>query len=181
MTSRKKPSEGIALLSMYNDEEEDDEMEDVNDASQEEQGRDRQQLPDEDDYRELRSAEEDVQMVDGDRMDVAGDSGNSYNTPQVIDDRLTPDKAQFGPSTPQQQRGSTASPKPQQRDVPLGNLRSRRGKVTIVDYGHDEVAMSPEPEVVSFSFFVFVFGFYVCLFDCLESLKNLNKDICGIF
>ncbi|KAF7803306.1 SAP30-binding protein [Senna tora] len=78
MASKKKQSEGIALLSMYNDEE-DDEMEDA----EEDQDGEQQEEHQEDD---------------------------------------------------------------EQRVVSLDSSRSRRGTLTIVDYGHDEVAMSPEPE-----------------------------------
>lgn len=144
MASRKKQSEGIALLSMYNDEEEDDEMEDLEEGGEEEGQREQAEN---DDYVDPRSAE-DASMVDADRM-VSGDSGNDDSTPPVVEDgNLSPDKG-FGPSTPQQPQVSSKSPPsprlPQQQSAAsLDSLRSRRG---IVDYGHDEAAMSPEPEV----------------------------------
>ena len=142
MASRKK-SEGIAMLSMYDDEEEDDEMEDVEDARQEEE---RRELRDDDDYREPRSAEDASMMMDGDRM-AAGDSGNDDGTPPVDgEENFTPDKG-FGPYTPQQPQVPLTSPPMQQQSVPLDGLRSRRGTLTIVDYGHDEGAMSPQAEV----------------------------------
>ncbi|XP_048321236.2 protein bfr2 [Ziziphus jujuba] len=143
MASRKKQSEGIALLSMYNDEEEDDEMEDLEEGGEEEGQREQGEN---DDYVDPRSAE-DASMVDADRM-VSGDSGNDDSTPPVVEDgNLSPDKG-FGPSTPQQPQVSSKSPPsprlPQQQSAAsLDSLRSRRG---IVDYGHDEAAMSPEPE-----------------------------------
>ncbi|KAL5575214.1 hypothetical protein UlMin_016913 [Ulmus minor] len=140
MASRKKPSEGIALLSMYYDDEEDDEMEDV-----EEDGDDveRRESPQEDDYRNS----EDVNMVDGDRM-VADDAGNEDKMPQsILDGRNSaPGIGQLRPSTRQEVPVSFTSPPQQQQAVPSGNSKSRRGKLTIVDYGHDEVAMSPEAE-----------------------------------
>ncbi|KAF3451303.1 hypothetical protein FNV43_RR07398 [Rhamnella rubrinervis] len=141
MASRKK-SEGIALLSMYDDEEEDDEMEDVEEAGQEEEQR---EFLEDDDYREPRSAEDASMIMDGDRM-VAGDSGNNDATPPVDgNENFTPDKG-FGSYTPQQPQVPLTSPPMQQQSMPLDSLRSRRGTLTIVDYGHDEVAMSPEAE-----------------------------------
>lgn len=55
------------------------------------------------------------------------------------DSRMNDATAADEASTPQQ---PPLSPKP-----PSDSRRSRRGRFTIVDYGHDEVAMSPEPEV----------------------------------
>lgn len=131
------------MLSMYNDE--DDEMEDVPEGGQEDE---RRELPEDDDYREPRSAEDAAVMMEGDGM-VAEDSGNDDGAPQVDGDgNLTPDKG-FGPSTPQQPQASLASPPVQQPSAPSDSLRRRRGTLTIVDYGHDEVAMSPEAEVCS--------------------------------
>ncbi|KAM6594278.1 hypothetical protein CsatA_001981 [Cannabis sativa] len=140
MSTRKKQSEGIAMLSMYNDEDEDDEMEDVEeDESNQEQQRESLQ---DNDYKDPRDVVEDAFMVDNDRT-VAGDSGNDDNTPQdVNDENYTPSKNQFRPSTPQQAQVSFTSPPPPHQHQP----HNRRGKLAIVDYGHDEVAMSPEAE-----------------------------------
>ncbi|KAF3442400.1 hypothetical protein FNV43_RR16316 [Rhamnella rubrinervis] len=140
MASRKK-SEGIALLSMYDDEEEDDEMEDAEEAVQEEE---RRELPEDDDYREPRSAEDASMMMDGDRM-AAGDSGNDGSPPVDGDENFTPDKG-FSSYTPEKPQVPLTSLPMRQQSVPLDSLRSRRGTLTIVDYGHDEVAMSPEAE-----------------------------------
>lgn len=142
MASRKKQSEAMALLvSNYNDEEEDEDMEDIEQDRREEEEYDeyqeRREQREYDDYGELRRGSEDASMVDMDRM-VAGDSGNDDSAPPDAGDNenLTPNEGQFRHSTPQLRQ-----------PVPSDSLnRSRRGGLTIVDYGHDEVAMSPEPE-----------------------------------
>ena len=134
------------MLSMYYDDEEDDEMEDVEDDDRGGQEAQRREPPQDDDYRDPRGVEDALRVDSSDRMVAAGDSGNDENTPQdVVNDENftpTPSGAQFRPSTPQQAQVSfTSPPLPQQQ-------RTRRGKLAIVDYGHDEVAMSPEPEVL---------------------------------
>ncbi|RDX65526.1 SAP30-binding protein, partial [Mucuna pruriens] len=124
MTSKKKHSEGIALLSMYNDDG-DDEMEDV----EEEEG-DAEMRTEEDAVGDARYAREEDFT---DRTAVV-DSGN-----EVADEGFTPvEKNRFGASTPQM--NTLVSPPPEQARI------GRKGALTIVDYGHDEVAMSPEPE-----------------------------------
>lgn len=161
MASRKKQSEAMALLvSNYNDEEEDEDMEDIERDKEEEEEYDeyqeRREQREYDDYGELRRGSEDSSMVDMDRM-VAGDSGNDDSAPPNAGDNenLTPNEGQFRHSTPQLRQ-----------TVPSDSLnRSRRGALTIVDYGHDEVAMSPEPEVFSsffFSPFSFCWRFFAC-------------------
>ncbi|PPS05325.1 hypothetical protein GOBAR_AA15326 [Gossypium barbadense] len=94
MASRKKESEGIALLSMYNDED-DEEM-----------------------------------------GDIEEDSRTNDNTP--------PFPHQNTILSQQQQEPSVSSP--QQPQTLVSSKRSGGGRLTIVDYGHDEAAMSPEPE-----------------------------------
>ncbi|XP_058770301.1 uncharacterized protein LOC131643947 isoform X1 [Vicia villosa] len=123
MASKKKQSEGIALLSMYNDDG-DDEMED---AEEEDAIREEQQ----DDAAE-QAAEEDL-AADTDKMTVA-DSGN-----EVSGNGFTPTEKN---RTPQVNR--LFSPPQEQQRVEL--RVSKSATLTIVDYGHDEVAMSPEPE-----------------------------------
>lgn len=100
MTSKKKQPEGIALLSMYNDDE-DEEMEDVEEQED--------QLQENFQDNELTNSEQDSRLNDSAAADEA--------------------------SAPLQHPLSPKHP------------RSRRGRLTIVDYGQDEVAMSPEPEV----------------------------------
>ncbi|CAK9148120.1 unnamed protein product [Ilex paraguariensis] len=137
MASRKKESEGIALLSMYGDE--DDEMEDI-----------------EDHQNEVLNVNIEYNVAEDENRIVASDSGND-STPsppppppppqekQNIDDHFTPRTVNFATSTPEQPQISLSSPQPQQLVVPDSD-RSRKGTLTIVDYGHDEVAMSPEAE-----------------------------------
>ncbi|KAJ7968720.1 SAP30-binding protein [Quillaja saponaria] len=136
MASRKKASEGIALLSMYNDDEEDDEMEDV---EEDREGGDDEQL--EENGSEARMAEVDS-MDESDRM-VVGDSV-IVTTPSVVNDSSTSEKSTFGTSTPRQLQVNLSVSTQQQRLMTL--KKSGRGTLTIVDYGHDEVAMSPEAE-----------------------------------
>ncbi|PON77043.1 SAP30-binding protein [Parasponia andersonii] len=142
MASRKKQSDGMAMLSMYMDEEEDDDMEDVEEKDGgQEQAR---EPPQDDDFSEPRGVEDAFMVDNSDRMVSADYSGNEENALQgdVNDENYTPGKGQFfRPSTPQQAQVSfTSPPQPQQQK------QTRRGKLGIVDYGHDEVAMSPEPE-----------------------------------
>ncbi|XP_047158161.1 uncharacterized protein LOC124828825 [Vigna umbellata] len=109
MASKKKHSEGIALLSMYNDEE-DDEME----VDEEDARIDRE----EDAAADARFAAEE----DSANRTAVHDSGK--------------EGADEGASTPQ--NNNFVSPPPEEPRI------SRKGALTIVDYGHDEVAMSPE-------------------------------------
>lgn len=125
----KKQSEGIALLSLYNDDG-DDEMEDIEDEDEEE---------DEDvmrgEYHDDAAgpaADEDL-AADTDRTTVA-DSGN-----EVAGDGFTPTEKSRTPHV-----NRLFSPPQEQQRVEL--RISRSATLTIVDYGHDEVAMSPEPE-----------------------------------
>ncbi|OMO76228.1 HCNGP-like protein [Corchorus capsularis] len=118
MASRKKESEGIALLSMYNDEDDED-MEEV-DRPEHEQGGEEE----DNEYRELNNNMEEE------------DSRANDNTP--------PFPHRSSASSQQQQQSSVSSPQQQRRVV--SSRRNGRGRPTIVDYGHDEAAMSPEPE-----------------------------------
>ncbi|XP_022955191.1 DNA ligase 1-like isoform X1 [Cucurbita moschata] len=140
MASKKKESEGIALLSMYNDE--DDEMEDVEDVEEEEEDSELQQQRQEeggdDDYG-VRVAEEES-AVNSDRMIVSESANDS--TPPVDDENFTPDKLKFGSSTPQPPQAVVSTSPMLLQD----NSGRRRGTLAIVDYGHDEAAMSPEAE-----------------------------------
>ncbi|XP_054800910.1 uncharacterized protein LOC129305033 isoform X2 [Prosopis cineraria] len=138
MASKKKQSEGIALLSMYNDEE-DDEMEDVEEnlAAPGQEGE--RQVDDTD----ARAVEDDF-VPATDRM-VVSDSA-ALDTPPLTDDGMTPEKTNFRSSTPQQPSANAPVSPQERRAVTSDAGRSRRGALTIVDYGHDEVAMSPEPE-----------------------------------
>ncbi|KAK8524541.1 hypothetical protein V6N13_015561 [Hibiscus sabdariffa] len=130
MASRKKESEGIALLSMYNDED-DEEMGVIDEgehqqnqqAGEQEEEEERQPLEEEDEYREsINNMEEDSRTND--------------NTP--------PFPHQSSSLSQQQPEPSVSSP--QRHRLVVSSKRSRGGRLTIVDYGHDEAAMSPEPE-----------------------------------
>ncbi|XP_016697132.1 SAP30-binding protein isoform X8 [Gossypium hirsutum] len=131
MASRKKESEGIALLSMYNDED-DEEMGDIEEGDhrqnqqtgeEEEKQQEGQPLEEENEYRESNNNMEE-------------DSRTNDNTP--------PFPHQNTNLSQQQQEPSVSSP--QQPQPFVASKRSGGGRLTIVDYGHDETAMSPEPE-----------------------------------
>lgn len=66
---------------------------------------------------------------------------NHENTPQLLDVNSTPK------ATPQRAQIPSSSPLPQ--PISLDSQKPGRGRLTIVDYGHDESAMSPEAEVHS--------------------------------
>ncbi|XWS19716.1 hypothetical protein CRYUN_Cryun31cG0040000 [Craigia yunnanensis] len=127
MAPRKKESEGIALLSMYNDED-DEEMEDIEEDNHqlnqqgEEEEEEEQPPEDENEYRESNNIEEDSRTNE-----------NTLPFPHQT-------------STPSQRRPLPSISSPHQHQRVLSSKRSGRGRLTIVDYGHDEAAMSPEPE-----------------------------------
>ncbi|XP_022715751.1 uncharacterized protein LOC111274964 [Durio zibethinus] len=127
MASRKKESEGIALLSMYNDED-DEEMEDV----------------EEDDHQQNQPGEEEEEE------EQPPEEENEFREPNnnTEEDLRTSDDTPPFPhqtSTPSQQQPQPSISSPQQQPL-MSSRRSGRGRLTIVDYGHDEAAMSPEPE-----------------------------------
>ncbi|CAL1410412.1 unnamed protein product [Linum trigynum] len=143
MASRRKEAEGIALLSVYSDED-DEEMEepgeqgDGEEAEMLRQQQQEQQLGGSD-YKESNYMEEDSAqdgMVTDDyengAIPPAGEQ-NAYSKEVV--QQLQQVQVSFSSSTRQVQDGRAVSSK-----------RSGRGSLTIVDYGHDEIAMSPEPE-----------------------------------
>ncbi|CAA3024492.1 transcriptional regulator family [Olea europaea subsp. europaea] len=145
MASGKKASEGIALLSMYG-EEEDDEMEDLEEHKQREQ-------EEEGNPRNDAAVEEDDTVSNS---VVASDSGTE-NTPWRQEERgglnynSTPNKILYyggtSSATTTSQQPSLFSPQQQQFDgSDLNSIQSRKNMLTIVDYAHDEVAMSPEAE-----------------------------------
>ncbi|CAA2996228.1 transcriptional regulator family [Olea europaea subsp. europaea] len=151
MASGKKASEGIALLSMYGDEE-DDEMEDLEELKEKEQEEDENPIND-------AAAEEDDTVSNS---VVASDSGTE-NTPWPqeerggLNDNSTPNKTFYSGGTssatttsqqpplfsPQQQQQQQ---QPQNVGLDLNSVQSQKNMFNIVDYGHDEVAMSPEAE-----------------------------------
>lgn len=146
MASKKKQFEGIAMLSMYNDEEEEEDegMEDVKEQEEEEEDEkiERQEAEREqqdDDYMDSRMAEQDDSLAkSGDRL--GGDAAND-DSPPIASENTTP-QPQVTAVSPQQEAVAASE------SVKMSGRRN----LTIVDYGHDEVAMSPEPEVPSFVF-----------------------------
>ncbi|KAK7302960.1 hypothetical protein RJT34_13857 [Clitoria ternatea] len=126
MASKKKHSEGIALLSMYNDDDGDDEMEDVEEDQESDASIRREHQAGGD----SRFAVEEDLPADADRTAVN----------EAVDEA---EKRRFRVSTPQE--NMLVSPPREQRVVSDSRI-GRKGALTIVDYGHDEVAISPEPE-----------------------------------
>ncbi|XP_041023974.1 uncharacterized protein LOC121264737 isoform X2 [Juglans microcarpa x Juglans regia] len=142
MASKKKQFEGIAMLSMYNDEEEEEEeeegMEDVVEQEEqrpEDEKAERQESVREqqdEDYRDsIMTEQEDLMAID-ERI-IGGDSANDDTPP--IDNESTMPRLPVPVVSPQQEAALSGS-----------SRMGRKGQLTIVDYGHDEVAMSPEPE-----------------------------------
>ncbi|XP_019226420.1 PREDICTED: SAP30-binding protein [Nicotiana attenuata] len=147
--SQKKESEGIALLSIYGDDE-DDEMEDMEERQEEEEEEARRE-----EYK-LESENMDSELLQDDNNNriVGSDSGRSSTPSPLIQqlqqqqqyvETLTVSSLGVIGSTTTTPFMSVASPNnPQPMDLNV-NV-SRRGRLTIVDYGHDEVNMSPETE-----------------------------------
>ncbi|GFZ07121.1 transcriptional regulator family protein [Actinidia rufa] len=124
MAARSGALEGISLISsIYSDD--DDDMEDI--EHQETPNDDVNTTTMENDTRNANSEERGVDFVEDD-------------TPPLSSDRSRP-------LTPQQQQLSLSSPLLQQPVVSEPS-RSRLHSLTIVDYSHDEVALSPEAELL---------------------------------
>lgn len=127
-----------------------------------------------DDYREEESDKDEKQIQndaavstenelgEDDNVRIAGSDSGKSATPsplvqqqqQVGADNLTPGKiSNFGGSattTPQLSFASPPSSQPQwQQQGVVSEAVVSRSRLTIVDYAHDEVAMSPETEVSS--------------------------------
>ncbi|CAN1355835.1 hypothetical protein LINPERPRIM_LOCUS43839 [Linum perenne] len=130
MASRKKQSEGIALLSMYSDED-DEEMEELGDGDAEMQRREQEQPEGSggDNY-ESNHMEEDS-ANDAMATENYGDGGEQNDVTRHVQ---------------QVQVSFTSSSTSMRAGGVVRSKRSVKGSFTIVDYGHDEVAMSPEPE-----------------------------------
>lgn len=84
----------------------------------------KQHQKEDEDVREAKNLEEDSRMNEGDDVVAANGTSTPPLQPQIL----------------------FISPK--QSVVLPDSRRSGRGRFTIVDYGHDEVAMSPEAEVL---------------------------------
>lgn len=142
--SQKKESEGIALLSIYGDDE-DDEMEE---RQEEEEARQEEFKP------ESENMNSELLQDDYNNRIVGSDAGrNSTPSPLIQQlqqqrqyvETLTVSSSGVIGSTTSTPLMSIASPNNTQ-PMDLNVNVSRRGRLTIVDYGHDEVNMSPEPE-----------------------------------
>ncbi|GAV89006.1 HCNGP domain-containing protein [Cephalotus follicularis] len=141
MASKKKQAEGIALLSMYNDED-DEELED---------------LLEQDQHRQQQHLEQVLVQQEVDEQQQQQELKENYkNLPNDMeeDSRVDDDVAATTPPIPNQNwtpldsRSPFFSPKQQQQQQQLSSTsRGGGGRFTIVDYGHDELAMSPEPEL----------------------------------
>lgn len=140
----KKASEGIALLSIYGDE--DDEMEEIDDVElqEEQQG---QGPTDQDQHEELELIEnfnaksvQEYASMDGNTVTIVQQEQQT----RVLIENFTPGRAGSS-GTP---KDSVFSPSPQQKLAVVE--RRKKEMIAIVDYGQDEVAMSPEPEVDMF-------------------------------
>lgn len=159
MASKKKASEGIALLSMYNDEDMD-----VDDEDEEEQ------------------EEEEEEEIEGDRNrgsdpmnEDAFPSEPFYGTTPPIIQSQTPisDNDQTlkspPPLTPQPQIPVSSPPPLPPVSDSSDVQRMRKGAFGIVDYAHDETAMSPDAEVTLYFYFYF---FVLVLFKLGFSLMH---------
>lgn len=130
------------MLSMYNDdeEEEDEDMEDVEEPQhlleEEDEKAGRQEVEGEqpdDECMDSGMAEQDDSVPEiGHRIGI--DAANEDAPPIAVEDTTV--HPWVSAVSPQQEAVVAAE---------SGRMNARR-KVTIVDYGHDEVAMSPEPE-----------------------------------
>lgn len=131
MASKKKEPEVFNLLNLYqDDDDEDDDMEDVeknedgdNERDFEHQGRDD----------EPRGTNNDEDLMLGEELDVSTTAPSTQINPNS-----TPKWTNLRPPTPQQG---------QILGLDSDVSRPRRDKPSIVDYAHDDVAMSPEHEV----------------------------------
>lgn len=141
MASKKKESEGIALLSMYGDE--DDDMEEDIDTD-DNNGRN-DAVPQENKEQSEVGANETVNMEE-DEAEALNNSNNiSYNYGSNVDQVVIMDSANDN-TTPVPIDNSTPPPPLAQQVTGVEPSRGRKGTLTIVDYGHDEAALSPEAE-----------------------------------
>ncbi|KAI3456137.1 hypothetical protein Pfo_012800 [Paulownia fortunei] len=141
MASEKKASEGIALLSMYGDE--DDEMEDLD---EEEENRQEEDIPP--------PASDAITVKDNDGVsDYGNENMPRQQEERGLSDNYIPSKTlNYGTSsasaTPQLALFSPLQQQQQQQPVGLdfNSIQTKKNRMPIVDYGHEEGAMSPEAE-----------------------------------
>ncbi|GAB4831423.1 hypothetical protein Ancab_005434 [Ancistrocladus abbreviatus] len=166
MASKKKESEAFNLLKfMYKDE--DDDMEDA------EKEEDEDVVESEPYQHQEQVGEDEGEMEAREQRDIKGNdadlsSSTRIPTPQApANADSTPHGDELRPWTPQQSYVSFSS-LPQAEAAALDSQRLRRERPTIVDYGHDEVAMSPEAEEGE------IVGIGRVMFG--EELQNANAD-----
>ncbi|KAK6932692.1 SAP30-binding protein, partial [Dillenia turbinata] len=123
MASKKKQPEGIALLSMYNDGEDDEEMEDIADKEDEQEQQEQPQHQQQD--------SSNVNEDDTNKIDAFDSAPPADTTSRVVEDDANLKISSLRPPTPSSS---------------ITNRQSRKGSLTIVDYGHDETAVSPEAD-----------------------------------
>ncbi|KAK9068479.1 hypothetical protein SSX86_012593 [Deinandra increscens subsp. villosa] len=130
MASKKKEPEGIALLSMYGDE--DDMEEDIdNDNS--------------DNDIVLEENKEQKEVVVNMEEDDSEALNTRYNEGNIVDRVVCLGSANDN-TVPASVGSLTPPPLSAQHVISVEQGRGRKGTLTIVDYGHDEAALSPEAE-----------------------------------
>lgn len=168
----KKESEGIALLSIYGDE--DDEMEEMEAEDGENKPQDEQEQEQQFQQFQVEQGEQELSIEENPYTImmqentttvsiaiVASDSlGNQDTTTFIQEERhqlqelasnnnSTPGRVgglRSASGTPRDSLSSPAPVLPLQQQLVLE--RQRKERIAIVDYGQDEAAMSPEPEVL---------------------------------
>ncbi|KAL5989694.1 hypothetical protein ACLOJK_010587 [Asimina triloba] len=142
MASKKKEAEGIALLSMYNDEDMDPDEDDSENGDEVE-----------DEFAQDKDSHRNIEPFDTRNEEKFNSDSAPETTPPLAQPPtpvLAADEATVkspAPPTPQPQI-TVYSPAPLQVLVsnPLDVPRARKLPLGIVDYAHDETAMSPEAE-----------------------------------
>ncbi|XP_052201312.1 uncharacterized protein LOC127807482 [Diospyros lotus] len=151
MAARGGVSEGINLISStYFDDDDDEEMEDIEPQEQEQE---LELEPPNNAVKDTKHLDDDIDSKEGDSnnnksVERVSDFANDVDrTPLSNDDSTPKPLSKSRPSTPLQQQPpppQISRLSPQQAPVDTG--RARIGRLAIVDYGHDEAAMSPEAE-----------------------------------
>lgn len=130
MASKKKDSEVFNLLNLYQDDDDDEDMEDMEKKEEEDDG-DRESEPQRREE-ELRGSNDDEE----EGLKLNDEVGVPSAAPAMrLNSNSTPKWSNLRPPTPVQAQSSNSD-----SDVSW----QRREKPSIVDYAHDDVAMSPE-------------------------------------
>lgn len=133
MASKKKEPEVFNLLNLYQDDDDDEDMEDVEENAEEDDDGRQSELQGREE--ELRGANDNEEALK--RNDEAGTAPAMATPTMRICSNSTPNWRNLRPPTPLQTQTSASD---------SDASKQRREKPTIVDYAHDDVAMSPEPE-----------------------------------